>query len=407
MGAYRYKAVNPRNELVEGEIEAASEAEAFQGVESLGLFPVEAAETAGTRGLLDWLKTDISLSKSGSRRDIVMLTQQLATLLRSGVELETALSILAALCDRDTLRDTVTRVRDEVRGGASLADGLDRHFSSLPAYYVSMIRAGESGGKLEQVCDRLGAFLKNSQDLRDSIVGQLIYPAVLLATAGASLVVLVGVVLPQFEPIFQDAGAAMPFAARALLAMGDVFAAYWWLFLAGAGLAVAGARVAMTGPRLSRAVHAGFLRVPVIGSVLWQIDIGRYTRTLGTLLLGGVPALSALTLAHGTVGNRAISSALSPTAGRVQQGASLSAALAETAGFPTLAKQLIAVGEESGQLEPVLVQVADLLDQEAAQHLQRLVALLTPVLTIVLGGLIAGLIASVLLAVLSINELAI
>lgn len=402
---YRFKAINDRNELIEGELEAQSEHDAFEQLHRRGLYPVEAAQR-GAGGFADLIPRGLTLAPKITAKDVTLLTKQLAALLQAKIEVERALGILITLSEKPVLRQTLGRLRDAIRGGQPIAEAFAQFMPSLPAYYAGMVRAGELSGTLESTFERLAAFMKRTQDTRDAVTSKLIYPAILVVTAGLSLVILVTVVLPQFEPIFRDAGQQLPLVARFFLWVAHVIGAYWWLFLA---LGIAAAlliRRQFRQAAFRQRFDAWLLRAPLIGSIVLRIVASRFCRTLGTLLGNGVPVATAMPSAIASVGNRAMAATLERAAERVRQGSGIAAALGDAAPFPELARQLAGIGEESGRLDQMLLQAADLYDQEVERRIQRLVALLTPTITIVLGVVVAAVISSVLMAVLSINDLA-
>ncbi len=401
---YRYKAINEMNQVVVGEIAAASEQEAFAQLDRRGLFPIEAVTRGPSAALSGTLS--LSLSRGISPKDIMFFTRQLSALLGARLELERAFDILTGLTTKPQLKQVLADVRDEIRNGAGLADALERQFTALPAYYVGMIRAGEAGGTLESTCARLAHFLKRQHDAREAVLSQLIYPVILVITASLSIVLLVTIVLPQFEPIFRDAGRELPFLAGLLLDIGNVVGDFWWVF---AGALIAGAvlyRHYGHRPAVRAKRDALLLQAPLIGPLLLRTAISRYCRTLGTLLENGVPASQALASAVSTTGNSAVSASLSDVTRRVREGTSIADGLASAECVPDLARQLVRIGEESGRLDQMLLQAADLYDQEVERRIRRLVSTLTPALTIVLGILVAGIISSILMAILSINDIA-
>jgi general secretion pathway protein F len=406
MARFRYKAVNGAGEVQEGELDAASENEAVRQLQGMGLLPIR-AEAAGASTLKDFLSIDIGLGGRGlRRRDVMLFTRELATLLEAGIELERAFDILQLLSERESVQRVLAQILEEMRSGSTLADALSRHPESFSTMYVSLIRAGEAGGALDTIVARLAVFLEQSESVKEEVKSALIYPMVLLGTALLSVVVLVGYVLPSFKPLFEGAGRALPLPTQIVMAVGETLSGYWYLFLLGIVVVLLGVRFMLRtdGGRLRW--DAGILRLPVFGKLVTGIETARLSRTLGTLLGNGVAMLSALDIAGGTVGNVAYRAGLADVGDAVKSGKRLSDELAETDVFPELGSQLVRVGEESGKLDVMLLKIAEIYDQDSRRSVQRLLALLTPVMTIFLGLLVAGIIASILLAILSINEIA-
>jgi general secretion pathway protein F len=382
MPTYRYKAVGPSGDVIAGEMEAANQSAVVERLQELGHLPVRADEVK-EGAAAGWLTRDLFAHRRVPRKAVGLVTRELATLLGAGVPLDRSLEILIDLADKEAVRKLLVRVLDGVRGGSSLAEAMAAQGGGFPPFYISMVRAGESGGALDSVLARLADFLEKSQALRENIRSALIYPAILLVMAGASVVVLLTVVVPEFKPLFEDAGEALPAATRVIVAVGEVFARSWWAM----GLAVVALawllRRQLANPSFRYRWDGLALRLPLFGDLVKKIQLARLSRTLGTLLQNGVALLGAL-----------------------KEGQGLAGPMTATQVFPDLALHLVRVGEETGQLEDMLFKLADIYDREVERTVQRLLALLVPILTIGLGILIAVIIASVLVAFLSVNELA-
>ena len=404
MSLYRYKAVSGSGAVVEGEMEARSQSAAIEGLRARDLLPIRADEV-GADPAARWLSRDLFARRRVTRRNIALLTRELATLLRAGLALDRALEILIDLSANEPPRRLLARVLDRIRGGASVADAVAAEEGAFPRYYVSMVRAGEAGGTLEQVLGRLADFMDRAQALKASVRSALIYPIILLVMAGLSVVVLLSVVLPQFKPLFEDAGQALPPATRVLVAAGDAVQAYWWLMALIVAALVALARQQLSRPAGRLRWDRWVLRAPLAGDLVAKIEAARFSRTLATLLGNGVALLSAMPLVRETIGNSAIARSIDAAAGSLKEGKGLAQPLVEANLFPRLAMQLIRVGEETGRLEDMLLKVADIYDEEVKRTVDRMIALLVPLLTVFLGLLIAGIIVSILSAILSVYEL--
>jgi len=276
----------------------------------------------------------------------------------------------------------------------------------FPAVYVSMVRAGETGAALNNVLSRAAEFLRRAEALRQTVVSALIYPAILAAVALFSVVMVLTVVLPQFTPMFETAGKSLPVSTEIVMTAGGVLRAGWWAILLGlASLAIAWQH-AMQRPGIALRRDGVTLHVPLLGGLVTKFEVGRFSRTFGVLRANGVPAPAALALCGRIVGNRAIADAIEVVATRFKEGEDLSVALARTKRFPVLATQLVRLGEETGKLEEMLEQVADIYDQDVQRGLERLVAVLVPGMTIVMGAIIGFVVFSVMSALISINNLA-
>ncbi|TCV91002.1 type II secretion system protein F (GspF), partial [Luteibacter rhizovicinus] len=335
---------------------------------------------------------------------LAQFTHQLATLLGAGQPLDRALGILLDLPEGERAKHLVERIRDRVRGGTTLSQALDEEHGVFPRLYVSLVRAGEAGGSLDETLRRLAEYLERSQALRGSIVNALIYPAFLMVGVLGSLVLLLAYVVPQFVPIFADMQVPVPWITSAVLALGTAISDWWWAML---GLLVGTAvfvRLRLRDPDTKRAFHARLLTMRVAGPLLLKVETARIARTIGTLLKNGVPLLSALTIARQVTGNRALDAALAQAAEQVKGGAGLGVALAQAERFPRLALQMVQVGEEAGALDSMLLKVADTFDVEAKRAIDRLLAALVPALTIVMTVMVAIIMAAILLPLLSLTS---
>ncbi|MDJ0944589.1 MAG: type II secretion system F family protein [Kiloniellales bacterium] len=404
MPTFHYKSVAESGEVVEGQLEASDQTAAVARLQRLGHVPLK-IDSAASGLSLDFLKQDVSFRRGLGTRDITTVTRQVATLLGAGLPLDRALDILVEMAEQAPQRRLVAKIVEEVRGGATLADALDKQEETFPVYYRSMVRAGEAGATLEAVLGRLADFMERSQAMRAQVRSSLIYPTILLVFAGLSLAVMLTFVVPTFKPLLDDAGTELPLSTQIVIAAGDVFEAYWWLMLLGAVAAFFGARAALARPATRLWCHRHLLRLPLAGQLWVKIDVARFARTLSTLLSNGVVLLSALALTRDVLSNAALADLLGRIEPDVKAGRGLAEPLAESGLFPILAVQLLRVGEESGHLEEMLAKLAEIYDADAATTIQRLLALLVPMLTLGLGLLIAFIIASILMALFSINEL--
>lgn len=404
MPRFRYKAVTPAGEVVEGALEAPSRAAVIDRLRGQGHMPIR-AEAVADRTAAPWWRRSIRFSTGLSQPDIILITRELATLLQAGLPLDRAIAMSAELEAEGPRLQFLQAVLERVRGGVPLAEALAQQKAPLPSFYVGMIRAGEAGNTLDAVLARLADTLERAQALRESIRSAMYYPIIVLVVAGVTLTILLTAVVPEFKPLFEDSGAALPTAMAVLLAAGDFLKAWWWALLVGIValvLLLRQYRRSVEGRlRWDRFVS----RLPLFGDLVLKIEVARFARTLGTLLGNGVTALPAFTIAVGAIGNRAIARAIEAVRNRLQRGEGLAVPLLETGAFPRLAAQLVQVGEESGQLEAMLLRVADIYDVQVKRTLDRLLSLLVPLVTIGLGLLVAGIIASMLTAILGTYDL--
>lgn len=405
MPRYRYEAVDASGEVVRDELDAATLDAAIARLRDQGLLPltVNEAKSGFLRG--GFGQPLFSKRRALSRKTIALLTQQLASLLHAGMPLDRALTILIGVTEDEQAKPVLERVQEKVRGGSSLADALEVQ-GVFSRFYLNMVRAGEAGGALDVVLKRLTEFLERSQALRETVTSALIYPIILLSVSALSVIILLTFVVPQFQRLFADAGKALPLATQIVIAVGDGFRYYWWVGAILFVLLSAVARQQLSRPESRARWDDWFLRLPLFGDLIAKVETARLSRTLGTLLGNGVSMLNALTIVRETLSNQVLAGALGEVAEHVKTGRGLADPLLEAGRFPKLAVQMIRVGEETGQLQEMLLQVADTYDGEVQTAVKRLLTLLEPALILGLGVIIAGIIMSILVAILSLNDLA-
>ena len=402
MSQFRYRAVSAAGEIIDGQMEASSLDDVVMRLQDQGHTPLEAspAEAGGGSSGLG------GLFKRGpfTGDQLAQFTHQLATLLGAGQPLDRALGILLDLPEGERAKKLIERVRDRVRGGTPLSQALDEENGVFSKLYISLIRAGEMGGSLEETLRRLADYLERSQQLRGSIVNALIYPAFLMVGVLGSLVLLLTYVVPQFVPIFHDMQVPIPWITSAVLALGTTLQNFWWLIL----LVIVGGvmfwRSQMRNPESRLAFHDRLLKMRLVGPMLLKVETARIARTLGTLVKNGVPLLSALTIARQVTSNQALDASLVQASEMVKGGNGLSLSLAQSQRFPRLAIQMVQVGEEAGQLDTMLLKVADTFEIESRRAIDRLLAALVPALTIVMTVFVAIIMAAILLPLLNLTS---
>lgn len=402
MAAFRYRAMTRTGATVSGVVEAPNQDAVIEHVRGLGHYPISSPTVAG--GWREAVGGRLRAASRPSDRDLGVAAQELATLLHAGLPLDRALAIIVGL-GRTGLTKPLQGVLSRVRGGATLADSLAAE-GQFPKFFISMARAGEMGGNLEAALRRLADYLGKASALRAAIVSALIYPAMLLVTAGLSIFAILVFVLPQFESMFRAAGKALPLSTRVVMGLGGFLSHDWWAVLTLGVLAVAALRRALRDPSFRYRWDARCLRLPILGPLLTQIQLERFSRTLGTLICNGVALPTALEITRATLSNTAMAAAIATATSGLREGDGLADRLRRTAIFPSVALDFVRVGEETGRLDDMLLRQADLCDESVKHTTQRLLAVMVPLLTIVIGMVVAGLIASILVAIISINELA-
>ncbi len=401
MTVFYYKAVTPSGETLEGQFDLATRDEVIGKLQDAGNIPLDVheAESGDSAGLFG------SLFKRATLRDaqVVQFTQQLSTLLNAGQPLDRALQILLDLPETEKARHLLERVRDQVRGGTPLSDALEAEHGNFSRLYVNMVRAGEAGGSLGDTLARLGDYLERSRVLKGNVINALVYPAFLIGMVLISLFVLLVVVVPQFQVMFADMNVEMPLITRIVVGVGATLKGFWWLIIGLVVLFVSWFRKRMAEPASRLKFDESFLRMKIVGDLIRKIETARLSRTLGTLLKNGVPLLSGLVVARNVMGNTALAQSVDAAIDEVKSGGGLGHALAQSKRFPKLALQMVSVGEESGELDSMLLKVADTFDIEVKNTLDRMLAALVPATTVLMTVVVAVIMMAIIMPILSLT----
>ncbi len=395
MPLYSYRSSTVEGVIVEGAIEAPDEAAAVEKIRNMGVIPLKV--TLPKAGL----KWNVRLKSSTG--DLLTFTSELSVLLSAGLPIDRSLNILSEISESRQMKDIVRSVVEAIRAGGSFSEALQQHPKTFPRFYVNMIRAGEAGGVLDVVLDKLTEFLESTKELKDHIVSAMIYPAILIVTGGLSVIVLLTFVLPKFSVIFAELGSALPLPTQILLGFSNALQMTWWL--------VALVAIAL-GMYLKSYVatdegryHWDTLKLRLLGDVVRKLETARFCRTLGTLLKSGVPLLQSLNNAKDVIGNRAIAIPIETVLKGAKEGKGVSAPLSAANVFPPLALSMIRVGEETGQLDTMLLKVATAYEKSLKEAVKRFVSFLEPVVILAMGLIIGFIIVSMLMAIFSITDL--
>jgi general secretion pathway protein F len=408
MPFYQYKAVSPAGEVQEGVLEASSTPAAIARLQDMGLIPIRATEAGGAKGGAPASAARRPLFRRASavrQEDIGIVTRELATLLRAGLPLDRAFEILINLAPNPKVAELLGKIRNDVRGGSPLSKALEAQRGMFTRFYVNMIRAGEAGGSLPTVLTRLAEYMERAKALRDNIMASITYPAFLAVVSVLAVVVLLGAVVPRFKPIFAGTGKAVPAMTQAVLFAGDAMRNYGWLILI--VLAVLGwlAMRRLKDPDVRYRFDRRMVTAPVVGDLFSKVEMARFSRTLGTLLSNGVTLVAALNIVRETMSNTWLAEAVGNVARELKGGRGLGRPMMETGRFPMLAVHMIQVGEETGRLDDMLMQVAQTYDHEVEVAIRKALALLQPVMIVIMAAVIGFIIIAILSAMLSVYDL--
>ena len=407
MPVFEYKALSAAGKPVQGLREAESPKTLRAALKRDGVFLTEVlgekqqqAQQAREVNVRRWVVGRVSAD------DLAIMTRQLAVLVHAGIPLVEALAALVEQVEHDRLKRVISDVKQRVNEGASLADALAVHRKVFTNLYVNMIRAGESSGALDVVLVRLADFTEGQARLRSKVKGALTYPAAMAVVGGAIMLILFAVVIPKITKIFEDTQVTLPWTTRLLMGFSTFVSNWWWALLLLAGAAFWGFLRWKETPA-GRARWDRFkLTVPIFGRLIRTIAIGRFSRTLATLLKSGVPLLAAMDIVKNVVGNVRLAEVIEQARQAIQEGESIAAPLKRSGEFPPLVHHMVAIGERSGSLEEMLGNVADAYEDQVDTTVGALTSLMEPLMIVLMGAVVTFIVFSVLLPILQINTLA-
>ena len=408
MPVYAYKGVTESGKAIKGHLDAETSRSARSRLRRDGIFITDFRESSAeaVESSASGPRFNVSFSLPSLQRisgmDLAMMTRQASTLVGAGIPLVDGLRALTEQVENARLKSVLGKVRDRVNEGAAFADALGQT-GAFPDLYVSMVRAGEAGGALETVLERLADYLESQVRLKNKVTSILIYPSMMLAFAGLVVGVLVTVVLPQITELLTTLDRPLPFYTRWIIEGSNFVRGWWWLLLLAFGGGVLALRAFIRTARGRSAWDRFLLKLPVIGKSVRLIAISRFTRTLSTLLSGGLPIVRALDTAGDVAGNTVLGEAIDKARVSITEGASLARPLRESRQFPPLVTHMIEVGEQSGELEAMLAKVADAYDEQVETTVTRLTALMEPLLILIMVGIVVVIIMATLVPLLDVT----
>ncbi len=401
MTQFHYRAISVRTgEMRTGLLEGPSQVEVLDALRRTGFLPLEAREAM--RPVTAHVPSRLN---AAGRKALASAIGELAVLIGAGLPLDRALGVLAEHAAHPALKPAFAELREKVKTGVPLASALETSSMLASPLAVALAKAGEASGRLADALARLAATLERAEALRETVTSALIYPVMLLCVAGAVMLVMLLVVIPQFESMLSDMGGRLPLATSALLAVSRFVREYGLYLLAAVITFAAAVRHWLRRPTMRRKLERVVLQMPLLGSLITDAETSRFSRTLATLVDNGVPLVTALGIAGRVISNSVMADAVHRVADNVKEGGGLTRHFAAESVLSGLALSFMRTGEETAQLGMVLGRLADVLDRTVQTKTQRLLAVMTPAITVGLGFMVAGLIACIMSAILGMNEM--
>jgi len=400
MPIFQWKARTRQGALKKGEIEAMNEAAVMAQLRSQMLLPVTVKEKSkDVSEYLPFLKQGIKT------RDLVIFTRQFATMIDAGLPLVQCLDILGNQQPNKTFKEIIRQVKTDVEQGSTFADALRKHPKPYDELYVNLVQAGEIGGILDTILNRLAVYLEKADKLAKKVKGAMVYPTTVLVIAIGVVVLMLTKVIPTFEKMFEDFGGELPGPTQVVVMLSHFMQEWIVPFM----VVVIGSIMAFFSARrrslkFRRATDALALKLPVFGPLLRKVAVARFTRTLGTMIASGVPILDGLDIVAKTAGNMIVEEALRKVRAAITEGKTIAEPLAESDVFPGMVTQMIAVGEETGAMETMLSKIADFYDEEVDAAVDALTAMLEPLMMVFLGGAVGGMLIAMYLPIFKIAD---
>jgi type II secretion system protein F len=403
---FAYKAKDTQGQLVTGLLEAESSANVIARLQTMGYFPMTVIDSreGGAAAAAAAATADAHTKhKRVKINDMASFNRQLADLLSSGIPLVKGLSVIQNQTTNPTLRMIITQITQDVSGGDSLAGAMSRHPRVFSKLYVAMIRAGEAGGLLDQVLQRLADFAESEAETKSKIKGALAYPAVMVFAGTGAVVILMTVVMPKIMKIYSDLNQELPSTTLALIGLSNMLRHYWYIFIIVIASGIFIFWRTLNTKEGKRAFDAMLVKIPLLGDMIVKKEVANFARTLGSLLHNGVSILSALDIVHGVLTNQIVADEVATIPENVTQGEGVAAPLRKSKVFPPVVVNMMAIGEETGRLDDVLLKIAKSYDTEVERSVKTMTSLLEPLVILFMGVVVGFIVISMLLPIFSID----
>jgi general secretion pathway protein F len=423
---FAYKAVSQEGKVYEGTQDGESEESVAVKLQGQGLIPLvitpagqgTGRQRTGTTPSIDrdttglrsglWQRlasTSFQFRGRVKTKDLILFAEHLSIMLQSGITLNKSLALLTELTENKNFSQVVHEIHNQIREGSSLWQSLGHYPKIFPVVFVNMVKSGEAGGVLDVVLERVAAYLRSVQELKEYLLSAMIYPAILGLTALGSIAVMLTVVVPRFAEIFSGMGVTLPLTTQVMLSSGTFLQQNWWILMLLIAGGLIGLRAALRSPTGRHKWDKTKLKLPFVGQIFHKIEIARFSRTLGTLLHSGVSILAAMNIVRGVVMNSVLQEALEDVYKDLKQGRMLSVSLEKRKVFPALAVSMLSVGEEAGNLSEMLEKVGEMYDKDLKSAIKSFTSVFEPAVILVMGLIVGAMVVSMLMAIFSVNQI--
>ncbi|EKD36267.1 MAG: hypothetical protein ACD_75C01575G0002 [uncultured bacterium] len=405
MAVFEYRALDPKGKKQKGIIDANSEAQARTKLRAMGRYPVSIALTSMERSKTEGQGKSLNLFKRVKSEEVSLMTRQLATLLGAGIPLVQALESLMAQTRNSMLKKVIAQIKGAVNEGTSLTNALGEHPKIFSSVFINMVRAGEASGTLDIVLERLADFSEKKDELQGRFRAALVYPIFMGVIGSGILFILITYIVPNITQVFAEMNKVLPLPTLFLIALSDILKNFWWVVLIIIGVIVAGLRFIISKPSGKRVWHYVKLKALILGPVQQKVILARFSSTLGSLLESGVGLMMSMQIVQALVDNVHISKVIDEAMEQIRKGQSMTVALSSSEWFPPMFIQMIAVGEQSGNLEAMLKKVAKAYEREVETAILGMTALIEPLMIVAMGLAVGFIVLSILLPIFEMNQM--